>query len=557
MTNKRLILKNVIAIAICIASFLGANNVLAQTSPNILVDFSTLENASNNAHQQGWNVSGILYEIATVGKYLVLETEGGDNSDGFSGMQFIVQGNDGAAIEVEWTQINLNGDWITFPRAEGNPVSIAIDIANVLNYLYQDFLQCTWARILIGYYNGTTAFEGLGLTGAYLTDDFDKPADAVDLASNYGFIFEGSVLPQAPETVSSPIDFEDFDADYEFAIGKDYFPMPAWGYADDMGGKIIVVEKDDNNVLKVAPQNVDLAAIFKTLNLPAGKTVGDIHSISFNVFWESFKELAEGDEVMDLEVILYLGNPATTLGHGTGFANPDCISFKGNPQSQVGIIGSWFQNTVTLDDILNPEVNIGGSNYSMNGWEEVADLNQITFGIGLNAGYSENGVFYIDDIVFRFNGNIVTFAGEEINIAPQTVDYGSLATKPTDPERENFEFGGWFTDNGTFANQWDFENDVVTQDTTLYAKWIEKTEIADIDIANIKIYPNPVKDELVIDNGELKINNVEIHDLSGKRIVNYQLSTINSINVSNLSQGIYFVKFKTEKGTITKKFVKE
>ena len=170
------------------------------SAPVILADFFTLEDATNNVRQQGWKVNGIMSEIAAA-KYLVLETKGaGDGySDGFGGIQFIFQGNDGdpATLEVGWTQRNLNGDWVTFPRAEGKTVSIVIDINKVLGDKYDDFLQCTfWARILIAYYAGylPTAFENLGLTGAYLIDDFEKPADAVDLASGYGFIIEGTVF---------------------------------------------------------------------------------------------------------------------------------------------------------------------------------------------------------------------------------------------------------------------------------------------------------------------------------------------------------------------------
>ncbi len=65
----------------------------------------------------------------------------------------------------------------------------------------------------------------------------------------------------------------------------------------------------------------------------------------------------------------------------------------------------------------------------------------------------------------------VNFTGEGIAINPQSIEHGKHATKPENPERENYGFGGWFTDNGTFANEWDFKTDIVTQDTTLYAKW--------------------------------------------------------------------------------------
>jgi len=74
--------------------------------------------------------------------------------------------------------------------------------------------------------------------------------------------------------------------------------------------------------------------------------------------------------------------------------------------------------------------------------------------------------------------------------------------------------------------------------------------------AGIRIYPNPVKDELKIENGELRIDKVEICDLTGKTI--YQFDNLkNKINVSALSKGIYIVKLRTGKGIITNKFIKE
>jgi uncharacterized repeat protein (TIGR02543 family) len=150
----------------------------------------------------------------------------------------------------------------------------------------------------------------------------------------------------------------------------------------------------------------------------------------------------------------------------------------------------------------------------------------------------------------------VTFAGEAIEIEPQSIQEGYLATKPTDPERADYDFGSWFTDNGTFLNEWNFATDVVTQDTTLYAKWTETVGISEIESAGLKIYPNPTKDELRIESGNLAIKQIEVVDLSGKVI--YQFNELrNQINVSALSQGIYFVKLDTDKGTVTQKFVKE
>lgn len=80
--------------------------------------------------------------------------------------------------------------------------------------------------------------------------------------------------------------------------------------------------------------------------------------------------------------------------------------------------------------------------------------------------------------------------------------------------------------------------------------------VENIYVQNLEIYPNPVKDELRIKNEDLAIRKIEIIDLSGKVILQFN-NFKNQINVLELSHGFYFVKLETDKGVVTKKFVKE
>jgi len=50
------------------------------------------------------------------------------------------------------------------------------------------------------------------------------------------------------------------------------------------------------------------------------------------------------------------------------------------------------------------------------------------------------------------------------------VDYGTVVTKPSDPTRTHSSFVGWYED-AQLTDAWDFTNDTVTADITLYAKW--------------------------------------------------------------------------------------
>lgn len=66
--------------------------------------------------------------------------------------------------------------------------------------------------------------------------------------------------------------------------------------------------------------------------------------------------------------------------------------------------------------------------------------------------------------------------------AEEKVAIGDKISKPADPEAAGYEFVGWYLDNKTFENQWNFETDRVTEDiistdntsrntVMLYAKW--------------------------------------------------------------------------------------
>jgi len=77
---------------------------------------------------------------------------------------------------------------------------------------------------------------------------------------------------------------------------------------------------------------------------------------------------------------------------------------------------------------------------------------------------------------------------------------------------------------------------------------------------NIRIYPNPTTGQLIIDNGQLTINSVEIFDIYGKKQKGERRKEKGEseivIDISYLSSGIYFVKIQTEKGTKMQKVIK-
>jgi hypothetical protein len=79
-------------------------------------------------------------------------------------------------------------------------------------------------------------------------------------------------------------------------------------------------------------------------------------------------------------------------------------------------------------------------------------------------------------------------------------------------------------------------------------------------LENIILHPNPTTGELIITNHELKITNIEIYDVDGRKLSSNHLITPSShqkIDISHLTPGIYFVKIVTTQGEIVKKVIKQ
>ena len=143
------------------------------------------------------------------------------------------------------------------------------------------------------------------------------------------------------------------------------------------------------------------------------------------------------------------------------------------------------------------------------------------------------------------------FSGSEANIVGHfllnendttTIDYSSTAI------------------NGTYQNG----TPVFVTDSTSCNDSLQMSQIVNLFLVGVNelstndlsIYPNPVSSQLRINNANPSINYIEILDVTGKTV-----KTINSnyktVNVSDLTKGIYFLQVYTEDGLINKKFIKE
>lgn len=82
--------------------------------------------------------------------------------------------------------------------------------------------------------------------------------------------------------------------------------------------------------------------------------------------------------------------------------------------------------------------------------------------------------------------------------------------------------------------------------------------IDDVDANDFTVFPNPADSNIAINSNLHTINKVAIVDLNGRMVMNVNFENVldASLDISNLSSGMYLIDISTDAGTVTKKIVK-
>lgn len=81
-------------------------------------------------------------------------------------------------------------------------------------------------------------------------------------------------------------------------------------------------------------------------------------------------------------------------------------------------------------------------------------------------------------------------------------------------------------------------------------------KLDDILNSQITIYPNPTTNSLNILANELQITEVSVLDMSGKMLINSK-NAVKTLELNNLSNGMYILRIVTNKGIARKRFIKQ
>jgi uncharacterized repeat protein (TIGR02543 family) len=213
---------------------------------------------------------------------------------------------------------------------------------------------------------------------------------------------------------------------------------------------------------------------FRTTNIQGlialGSTQADAEAVTDELISFMFVPHT-GTYTLNGDTMTFTYEDQTTIFTKQGSVGPDptyTVTFNSNGGSTVAAISNVAKNT-TITQPTNPTK----ANNAFGGWYKEAELttawnfttDTVTSNIELHAKW-------LPTYTVTFNSN----GGSTVADIPN-VTSGATITKPTDPTKDGYTFGGWYKEAG-LTNAWNFTTDTVTVDIALHAKWTFSSQYA-------------------------------------------------------------------------------
>jgi uncharacterized repeat protein (TIGR02543 family) len=270
----------------------------------------------------------------------------------------------------------------------------------------------------------------------------------------------------------------------EIETAKRHYTFLGWSLTD--GGDIVAL----NTITRTEATTVDLFAKYEAIPCP---TSGTIFSMEFDetkkpgetvtIAKDASIDLAEYATISGGNAMIINGETSGKDAISTGGefllkATKEVMKIELNCVLQEGDIIRIPDNSAKLV--------ISTSNAKTGTYQAFADKNTHEFAV--TAAWAG-----VDDIYVLYDGSSLKFTKVYvIRPAKYTVSFnmmghgsaisdledvleGSKITAPTAPTDADYSFAGWYKEN-TLENEWNFDVDVVETNTTLYAKWLDKSD---------------------------------------------------------------------------------
>lgn len=485
----------------------GAAALLVQMSPNSsnMEIIEALKMSANNSadpnNQYGWGIINVLAASQYLGLPQISHTQLND-TENFDGPYEIT-------AQVNSTLDIINGSPILFYRTNaGTWNQVAMTQVSKATNLYTAEIPGTGTAATFDYYFSAENTNNI----AYLPTN----------APTSFFSFSSITDTQAPEITHNPMQ------EYYFNL---------WNNA-----KIVCLLNDNIGIdIENSFVEIKINGVQKD-NLMLNKAENDTYYASLNQQFISIGDIVSYKiTIADLSANQ---NIATFPESGfQDFEITDRISFEKNTFSHNWLFSGSQNWTVTNSASQDGTYSAVSGNVTHNEFSALSIEFTTNEAGNINFYKKVSSEADWDFLIFTINGNpLGEWSGD---IA------WSLETYPIAA--------------GNYVLKWNYEKDG-SFDELMDCAWIDNITLPESTIVNsikiqnshsVDIYPNPAKSNITI-NSTFENSIINIYSVTGKKVKTVQANTKQSkINISDLTEGIYFVSVISGENTISKKIIVE
>ncbi|WIF95203.1 InlB B-repeat-containing protein [Caminicella sporogenes] len=216
--------------------------------------------------------------------------------------------------------------------------------------------------------------------------------------------------------------------------------------------EFILTLENDSIKQKITNKDLSLGGVFSNLSIEIlGNTDITVTTSVYAGVYKGFNQKGIGEIIINPEVLDKSEIPLVANITVKGEYTVKFLDDKGNILKEEDVV----RGTSATAPIV-PEK----EGYKFIGWDK--EFNNVTSNLIVTAQYE------IKKYTIKYNSN----GGSEV--LNQMINYNEKATEPEAPTRIGYTFEGWYADE-ELTTPYDF-NIPVTNDITLYAKWIKKSK---------------------------------------------------------------------------------
>jgi len=233
-----------------------------------------------------------------------------------------------------------------------------------------------------------------------------------------------------------------------------------------------------------------------------------------------------------------------------------------------------FDNDGNLDIASNGNLLIGNGDMTFTLYEDILSGSNGSFGDLNNDGFIDafNSSIYMNDANANnwVKLNLTGVASNINGIGARVEVYTNSGTQIRDVRSgDGFRFMSSLNTHFGLGEETTINNIVIywpsgtidnipnpTINTILAVTEGQFLSVEDFELSGIVIHPNPVKDIIKINTTVNLTNKIAtVFDINGKRMLNKKMDSY-SLNVSQLTSGVYFLRLESNGRSISRKFIK-